>query len=319
MIKKQKYIFSSTHIDTQGCKMMKSALDSMLPQLNGRRKPRLGLEHIRTFPPFGAITNGEVFKGEDEHYYMSAEMLYFDKQEFLTLEDGTRLVKEYFSEGEYPFIECEEGEVPKLSLETDPTNFENYKAITDTYDLLRQETDLEFETGEFGRKSQLPDPETIIKITTIIASTLGIIKSKVTERLGDAIGEDLAKFYKLVSTLAKETIKKVKPSNRPINFVISYPNSECNIELVITTNKADRVLSSLTKEKLEVVAEKVCQLKNLDPEKIQFIYNDDHNWEFNYLLTKSGAAIGTIKSLNKRNELYNKILENQDKKEQGGS
>jgi hypothetical protein len=113
MIRKQKYIVSSTHLDSQGYMMMKSALDSMLPQLNGRRKPRLGLEHIRTFPPFGAISNGEVFKGDDEHYYLSAEMLYFDKQEVITLEDGTRLVKEYFSEGEYPFIECEEIEVTK--------------------------------------------------------------------------------------------------------------------------------------------------------------------------------------------------------------
>jgi hypothetical protein len=319
MIRRDKYVITSTHLDSQGYVMAKSALESMLPQLNGKRKPRLGLEHIRTFPPFGAIMNGEIVKGKDEHFLLTAEMVYFDQQEFITLEDGTKLLKEFFSEGEFPFIECADDEVSKLSIATDPGNFETFNDIKEIYNQVKQETDLEFETEEFGRKSQLPDPETIITITTILATTIGIIKSKVTEKVGDAVGEDLAKFYKLVSKLATETIKKVKPSNRPKNFVISYPNTECNIELVITTHKADRVLNSLAKEKLQTIADKVEQLINLEPEKIQFVYNDNESWEFNYLLTKNGSVIGTIKSFNKRNELYNKILEKQNRDEKGRS
>lgn len=319
MIRRNKYVITSTHLDSQGYVIAKSALESMLPQLNGKRKPRLGLEHIRTFPPFGAIMNGEIVKGEDEHFLLTAEMVYFDQQEFITLEDGTKLLKEFFSEGEFPFIECADDEVSKLSIATDPANFETFNDIKEMYNQVRQETDLEFETEEFGRKSQLPDPETVITITTILATTIGIIKSKVTEKVGDAIGDDLAKFYKLVSKLVTETIKKVKPSNRSKNFVISYPNTECNIELVITTHKADRVLNSLAKEKLQTIADKIEQLINLEPEKIQFVYNDNESWEFNYLLTKNGSVVGTIKSFNKRNELYNKILEKQNIDEKGSS
>lgn len=319
MIRKDKYVITSTHLDTQGYVMAKSALESMLPQINGDRKPRLGLEHIRTFPPFGAIMNGEIIKGQDEHYYLTAEMVYFDKQEVIKLDDGTKLLKEFFSEGEYPFIECADSEISKLTIATDPANFEIHTDINEIYSLVKQETDLEFETHEFGRKSELTDPETVITITTIIATTLGIIKSKVTEKLGDAIGEDLAKFYKLVSKLAIETIKKVKPSNRPKNFVISYPNTECNIELVITTHNADKVLNSLTKEKLQSIADKVEQLMNLVPEKVQFVYNENDTWEFNYLLAKNGSVVGTMKSFNKRNELYNKILEKQNNEEKGSN
>lgn len=315
MIRKHKYILSSTNVDSQGYMMMKSALDSMLTQLNGKRKPRLGLEHIRTFPPFGVISNGEVFQGNDMQYYLSAEMMYFDKQEVITLGDGTKLLKEYFREGEYPFIECEETETTKLLIATDPANFEKLNEHKEIYELVKQESDLEFDTSEFGRKSELPDPETVITITKILAISLGLIKSKITEKLGDAIGEDLVKFYKLISKLAVETIKKIKPSNRPKNFVISYPDTECNIELVITTHKADKVLNSLATEKLKVVANKVQQLKNFDAEKIQFIFNDNNIWEFNYLLTKTGAVIGTIKSFNERNELYNKILKKQNNEE----
>jgi hypothetical protein len=75
----------------------------------------------------------------------------------------------------------------------------------------------------------------------------------------------------------------------------------------------------LTKEKLKLISDKVEQLKNLEPEKIQFIYNDSETWEFNYLLSKNGSVIGTIKSFNKRNELYNKILEKQNNEEKGSS
>lgn len=312
MIRKEKCILTSTDIDKQGDVMTKSALESMLPLLNGKRKVRLGLEHIRTFPPLGVAMNGKISKGQDEHYYLTVERVYFDKQEIITIEDGSQLLKEFFSEGEYPFIECIDSEVEKLSIATDPANFESHKDINDIYNLVKHETDLEFETKEFGRKSEMPDPETIITITTIIATALGIVKSKVTEKLGEAIGEDLAKYYKLVSRLAIETIKKVKPSNRPTNFVISYPNTDCNIELVITTNNADDVLSSLSKKKLAIIAEKVEQLKNLNPEKILFIYNENETWEFNYLLSTNGAVIGTKKSFKKRDEMYNSILKKQN-------
>jgi len=315
MIKKQKYVISSTHLDSQGYVMAKSALDSMLPQLNGNRKPRLGLEHIRTFPPFGVIMNGEVNQGDDKHYYLTAEMVYFDKQEFIEFEDGTKLVKEFFSEGEYPFIECDDDEIGKISIATDPANFDSHSDIDEINKLIEQDSGLEFDSQLVGRKSELPDPETIISITKTVAIALGLIKTKVPEKIGEAIGEDLVKFYKLISKLAVETIKKVKPSNRPKNFVIAYPNSECDIELVITTHKADKVLNSLTKEKLELVSTKLKQLKNLSPEKIQFIYNENDFWEFNYLLSKNGSVIGTIKSFNKRNKLYNEILEKQNKED----
>ncbi|MEM0578746.1 hypothetical protein [Flavobacterium polysaccharolyticum] len=319
MIRKDKYVVSSTHLDSQGYVMAKSALESMLPQLNGDRKPRLGLEHVRTYPPFGAIMNGEISKGQDEHYYLTAEMVYFDKQEFITLKDGTKLLKESFSEGEYPFIECGDNEIEKISIATDPANFETHNEIIEIHNAVRQESDLEFETNFFGRKSELPDPETIITITKILATTLGIIKTKIPEKIGEAIGEDLAQFYKLVSKLTIETIKKVRPSNRPKSFVISYPNTECNIELVITTHKADRVLNSLTKEKLQTIADKMELLINLEPEKIQFVYNDNDCWEFNYLLSKNGSVIGIIKSFDERNQRYNEILEKQNNEEKGNS
>ncbi|MCG9880795.1 MAG: hypothetical protein MH472_09380 [Bacteroidia bacterium] len=319
MIRKVKYVIATTHIDKHGCKMTESALESMLPFLNGERKPRVGLEHERTFPPFGVTMNGQIEKRNDEHHYLIVELCYFDQRELITLDDGTQLLKEYFSEGEYPFVECADSETSKVKISTDPVNFDTRQDVAKIYEAIKEVSEIEFEVEEFGRKSEIPDPETIITITREIALTLGIIKSKIPAKLGEAIGEDLAKFYKFISKLTVETIKKVKPENRPKNFVISYPNKDCNIELVIKTYKADRVLNSLTKEKLQIIANKVEQLANLRPEKIQFIYGENDNWEFNYLLSKNGAVIGTIKTFNNRNELYNSILEKQKTDERKSS
>ncbi|RFM37041.1 hypothetical protein [Chitinophaga silvisoli] len=316
MIKKQRYVISSTHVDSQGQRMAKSALESALPQLNGKRKVRLGLEHIRIFPPFGVMMNAEIFQGEDEHFYLAADSVFFDKQEIFKLDDGTKLMKECFSEGAHPFIECDEDEVDKLKISTDPANFESVREISEINRIVAEQSGIEFTPSVFGRKSALPDPETIITITKSLAIALGIIKSKIPEKIGEAIGDDLAKFYKCISTLAIETIKRVKPANRPKNFVIEYPNTECIIELVITTHKADRVLNALAIDKLAIIEKKTEQLKNLNPEKIQFVYNDDDNWEFNYLLSRDGASIGTIKAFNKRNMLYNQILKAQNDREE---
>lgn len=318
-MKKQKYIITTTHLDSQGYRMTKSALEKALPSINGRRKMRLGLEHIRTFPPFGVVMNGEMYQGEDKEYYLSADNVFFDKREFVTLEDGTQLAKEYFSEGNFPFIECEEGETDKLNIATDPANYESHEEIFELNKIVSEYSGLEFTESGFGRKSQLPDPETIITITKTIAISLGIIKAKIPEKIGEAIAEDLVKFYKLISRLAIETIKKVKPSNRATTFVIAYPNDECNIELVIKTNKPDKVLESIEKEKLNSIENKIQQLQNLQPEKIQFIYNESEHWEFNYLLSKDGSTVGTIKSFNKRNQLYNEILKKQEEREKGSS
>ena len=312
---KRRYILSSTHTDSHGHKMAKSALDGAVEQMNGPRKMRLGLEHIRTFPPFGIVANGEVYQGEDKEYYLAGDNIFFDKQESLVLEDGMELIKESFSLGSYPFIECELEESKELEISTDPVNYKKIADIFDIFKAAREESGMQFKYHFFGRKSDLPHPETIITITTIVALALGLGAKKIPEKLGDAAGEDLANFYKLVSRLAIDTIKNVIPANRPINFVVSYPNPDCIVELVITTRKPDDVLNALTEEKLQIVQTKIEQLKKLNAEKIQFIFNDNLNWEFNYLLTQKGEVIGTKKSFNKRNLLYNQILQAQEERE----
>lgn len=311
---KQKIVISSTHLDSHGDIMALSALESMLPFLNGSRKPRIGLEHIRTFPPYGVIMNGEIIKGNDDHYYLTAESCYFDKQEKIVLEDGIELIKESFAEINYPFVECQSEEVLKLHFLTDPTNFKDRNEVNEMAKIISTESGLDFEKSFLGRKSEFPDPEIIIKLTNTIALAIGIGATKIPQKIGEAIGDDLVKFYKLISTAAIETIKRTIPANRPKNFVIEFPNKKCVIELVISTHHADRVLDAVQKDKLRVINDKIILLNKLSPEKIQFIYSNEDKWEFNYLLTKNGEVIGVEKSFKARNEMYKDILKKQNDK-----
>ena len=223
-MKRHKITVSSTRLDSQGYKMTKEALENMLPYLNGKRKVRLGLEHIRTFPPFGVIMNGEIVQGEDNHLYLNAESIYFDNQSLLTLDDGTEYIKESFKEGSFPFVECKPETVSIIIVSTDPTSFKNHDEIEELSKIVAKQSGLEFNNSLMGRKSELPDPETVITITKTIAVALGIMKTKIPQMIGEAVGEDLAKFYKFISSLAVETIKRTIPANRPKNFVIEFPN-----------------------------------------------------------------------------------------------
>jgi hypothetical protein len=269
---------------------------------------KLGVEHIRTFPPMGAIVNGEVTQGEDNAHYLIGEAFYYDSKQQAVLEDGTVIIKESFLEGGRPFWESRQEEINTIEIGTDPANFEGFDGYEDFINALKQESDLDFEASMIGRKSHLPDAELIVKLTSTIVVALGIGATKIPEKIGEAIGEDIVKFYKLMSKAAVEMVKRTIPANRPKHFVIQYNYLSYAIELIVTTNSHDEVLNSVSKEKLKTIKEKIERLKNLRPEKIQFTFNDNKEWEFNYLLSVTGEAIGTEKSFKSRDDMYKKLL-----------
>ena len=106
-------------------------------------------------------------------------------------------------------------------------------------------------------------------------------------------------------------IKRTIPANRPKNFVIEFVFKKIIVEMIISTNNPDEVLKAVSIEKMSEINEKLISLKKLKPEKIQFLFNKDKEWEFNYLLTNKGEAIGKKKAFKKRNETFKKIIDGQ--------
>lgn len=307
-------VMSSTHMDKHGTVMTKEALESALKFINGNRKPRLGLEHNQTIPPLGRINNGEVIQGKDGAYYLVADQEYFDTQESVTLSSGLKLIRESFSEENFPFAECQFELKEKIEILYDFVNFESYEKGKDFIKELKSKAEIDFEGLEFARKSEIPDPEIIIRLTEILGIAIGIGLRKIPEKLGEAIGEDLAKFYRLFSNTIKKSISELLPKNQPIHFIVEIPVAKSLVELIVTTRNPgiaikayDKAIISKLKQDIEI------SIKSFNAEKIQFCLNEENNWELNYLLTKDGKVVGTKKSFKKRDDFFQRMVEKQMK------
>jgi len=306
---KEKIVLSSTHLDSHGVMMTKEALESGATTINSQRSPRLGLDHDKIFPPLGRISDAKVVEGKDGEFYLIAYKEFFDKQEYSILDDGTTLYKEYFIDGGKPFVESEIEPVDKVEIKTDPVNFESKDSLDEFIKDIREDSGFDFDNKQMMRKSVLPDPEIVVKLTGIIAVTLGIIKSKIAEKVGDAIGEDVERFYKFIRACVIGMVKRAIPINRPITFVFEI-HDEVLVEFIIKSNNPDEVVMAFSSSALADIQDKIKASKDMFyAEKIQFTFSEQKVWTLNYLLTKDGAVIGTKKAFDKRDKAYNGLID----------
>lgn len=313
-IHSQRYVLSSSNIDKHGHVMTKEALESSLKFINGKRKARLGLDHNRNFPPMGRINNGEVIE-KDGVFYLVADQEYFDISKTAILENGLELIEMSFSDENFPFTECEFEPTETIEIQIDPINLGSFENGQEFLSDLKSESDLEIKGSEFFRKSEIPDPEIILKLTEIIGIALGIGLRKIPEKLGEAIGDDLVKFYKLIGKAIRKSVKEMIPKNRPIHFVVEIPIKKSIVELIVTTRNPDVAINAYKKEVIENLKKEIeTSIKQLKAEKIQFFFNEENKWEINYILTSNGKVIGTKKSFKKRDEYFQKMVEKQKKR-----
>ncbi|MCK8143441.1 hypothetical protein MW871_16235 [Flavobacterium sp. I-SCBP12n] len=312
----ERYVLSSSNVDKHGHIITQQALESSLKFINGKRKPRLGLDHNRTFPPLGRINNGEVIE-KDGIYYLVADQEFFETSKNITLHNGLELIEMSFSDENFPFTESEFELIETIEIQIDPINlggsFENGQNFLNE---LKNESELEIKGSEFIRKSEIPDPEIIIKLTEIIGIALGIGLRKIPEKMAESIGEDLAKVYKLISKSIQKSVNELNPKNKPIHFVVEIPIKKAKLELIVTTRNPDVAINAFRKEIIENLKSEIkFSINKLNAEKIQYFFNEDNKWEMNYILASDGKVIGTKKSFKKRDDYFQKMVEEQKKNE----
>lgn len=314
-------VLSSTHVDSHGDVMAKSALEMGVTSINGDRKPRLGLEHDMTYPPLGRINDARLVEGKDGAFYLVAFQEYFDKRVQTILDDGTILIKEYFSSGGTPFSEVRGELTDEIEISVDKNNFESYSESKKFYEELEQEVDLSFKKMGLVRKANLSDPEIIIVLAQLYGLYFFGVKlfPKITDKLSDKVADDIAKLYDLIKVAVKKMVKYANPKNRPTSYIFEFPG-DTHIELIIKTEKPDVVASAFQTDKIKNLREKAEKMKDLfEAEKIQFIYNDSNEWELNYLLTGNGETIGTPKSFSKRDEAFQELANKSIERNKGES
>lgn len=321
-MEREQIVLSSTNVDKHGMVLTKGSLVKSLDTLNSNRSVRLGLEHDMSLPPLGRITDAEVIKGNDGAHYLVAYKEFLNIRQKTILEDGSILYKECFENNPKPFVESKPQPNDVIEINADPVNFDSIEAYEEFIQNLTIESGEEFSSIMLIRKSHIPDPELVIKITSIIATSIGIIASKIPEKIGEAIGEDIAKFYKLLRVSVVNMVKKAIPKLRPITFIMEIHDEEIFIELLVVSNNPDEVINSFSPEKLTTIKTKIETSKNMfDAEKIQFTLNESKDWVLNYMLTKDGSVIGTKKAFDRRDlvfkELVKKLIEKNNSDDKG--
>jgi hypothetical protein len=104
-------------------------------------------------------------------------------------------------------------------------------------------------------------------------------------------------------------LKHVKPKGWPITYIFVIPG-EPVIEFIVRSADADFVLAALRVQKLEEALSQAGRFhKILGAVRIQYLLDDEGKWEFNYLLTKTGAVIGTEKSYRRRVQRIELLLQ----------
>ncbi|WP_242302729.1 hypothetical protein [Bacillus cereus group sp. BfR-BA-01361] len=308
-------IGATTHVDKQNMRITKEALEKAAEDIQkGKVVPAMKIEHDTILPPIGKVTNGKVEKREDGEYQLVITQELFNNVSDIKLPDGSTGILESLTSDNRPF--AMEGELElssDLKISVDYANFESHEE----YIKFRQEIKQagEYEEGIISRKSFIPDPEMIIAISKLVlASTFG---KKVVEKLSDKVIDDgVPKANEVIKKAVSSMARYCIPKNRPITYVFLIPGT-FDIKLVVRTNEPNKAVAAILQENLVEVLEKAKELhETLDANEIQFLLSEEGEWEFNFLLTNTGAVIGTPESYHKREkriQLMYKQLEEKEK------
>lgn len=297
-----KAVIATTHIDRHNCKITKEALEDAVEKIkHGETVPSLGLEHDSMIPPIGKVIDAWIEQLDDGEYRMVAIQETFDRYKEILLPDGSIAYEEYIIQNNKPFtLRSSENTPDKLKIDTDLVNFESQKEYEE---FIKEINDNDvIEEGFIGRKSLIPDPEIVFTLTkNLILFFAGKhILERASDKIIDSMIEDVSKLYEVIKKAIVSAPKYVIPKNRPITYIFEAPG-EMILEFVARTNEPNKVITALTQEKLKYCFEKAEELnKTMNADKIQYILNRDGDWEFNFLLTKTGSVIGTPASHKRR-------------------
>src|SRR6185503_12734092 len=182
---KQTGIMATTQVDLQFQRFTRAALVDLAARINSGARPCLTIEHDPTLPPFGKIIKAWVEIRDDGEYQLVAEREIFEKSSWAELKDGTKIFRQESETDISPFADRYEALPLGSVICYDPTNFESKEVFDSFVQEIRTDSGEDFSTTVFGRKSFIPDPEVIVRITETVAKYL--IASKVLQKAGDKV------------------------------------------------------------------------------------------------------------------------------------
>lgn len=304
---KIKGIGATTGVDRHNCRITKEALEEAIKKINtGKYVPSMGLEHDSSLMPIGKTYKAELMPLKNGEYaaYIYQETFenfnVFESKEFGTLYEAS------ISSDSRPFADTEPESIEKLTVQFDPVNF-GYESFELIKEQIKKDSDVEIET--FMRKSVIPDPEVVFNF--IKDSIILLAAAQTLNKTVDKLSSDGSNLYDKIKQIVIKAVKYIKPSNRPITYVMKE-NRGYILELLVRTADPNVLFQALSSEKLSTFINDVDRVKDVIDEptyKIQYIYNEDRScWEFNYLSTSTGKVIGSEKCYKKTMKLSSEFL-----------
>ena len=303
-------VISSDHVDRHGDRISKEALESAAQIINGERSVKLSIDHKREMPPIGKIGDALVEK-KDDHFYLTAREILFDILEEIPW--NSNLLKASCTDNKKPFNEPN-FEIPeKLIVDIDPHIFKSFDDF-DNYQQVLKKIKPDILTQQYGRKALINDPEIILRLAEyyflykLLKPTIDKTLEKTTERISDKLSDEAVAFYDFIRKTITELISRLKPTTRPISYIIQVPGNP-EIELFARIKNPEELIKALKPHKINSIKSDMQQFSdNFQIEKAQFIL-EKGKWKFNYLLTANGEAIGTKKSFKKRDRKIEYVQE----------
>jgi hypothetical protein len=305
----KRIIMSSDHIDSQGFKMTKQALEGGAEQINGDKKLPYTVNHKRELPPIGRMVDVLVEEKEG-HIYLTAEpQLYQHRKE---LDWDETLLIEYFDEPAL-FINSHENELNQTQISLDPANFTSYEAF-ERFNRSIHELNPEIELEIHGRKSEIPVPEIIIALgkLTVLYRLLKPFAEKMGEKFAEDVYDELKKqlktFRDYITRVTKMTRENTVPKNKTLNTVFELTGKP-QVELIAKTNDPKLLSKGLDEKRLEPVRQEIERfIEHFDVVKIQFVLTDKGRWKFTYLLTSKGESVGKKECFKERDKQYQRVV-----------
>lgn len=300
-------IGATTEVDKHNCRITKEALEEAIKKINtGKYVPSMGLEHDSSLMPIGKTYKAELRPLKNGEYaaYIYQETFenfnVFKSKEFGTLYEAS------ISSDSRPFADTEPENIEKFTVQFDPVNF-GYESFELIKEQISKDIDVEIKT--FMRKSVIPDPEVVFNF--IKDSFILLAATQTLNKTVEKVSSDGSNLYDKIKQIVIKAVKYIKPSNRPITYVMKE-NRGYILELLIRTADPNVLFQALSSEKLSTFINDVDSVKDVIDEptyKIQYIYNENNAcWEFNYLSTSTGKVIGSEKCYKKTMKLSSEFL-----------
>jgi hypothetical protein len=283
VLRQEKAIISTTHIDLHHEKLTKEALDGMAEQINSGALP-VNWEHNPLLPPIGRVVSASVEPTKDKEYALVATIEIFDLSSFPTISEiGLTMpseIPELSSENVPTSVDLD------IELQYDPQNYPEATIKKFCSDIVG----IKIRDKQISRKAL--EPISVIWLTLLAPAAYFFSKGFFT-RLGEHSADEFINYYKDFKSRIIDLIKP-RHKKRPTSLIIKFRYQGTDIEGAIQGEDSIALESALDGfSELLSISKKFIELNpDVKIKSIQSLFDPhEHKWVFNYLVTNSGEMI----------------------------